>query len=82
MGATPKGNVKLSDGRELELDVSTMTVREWRGLWSGSDEENDKLIARLTGIEPDKLPDMLRDDYRRIVNKVIELSNRPLDNPN
>lgn len=83
MGASPKGTVKLSDGREINVDVSSMTVKEWRMIWSPvNDEAQDILYAKLTGMKPEEFSDMLRDDHRRITQKIIDLSNRPLDNPN
>lgn len=84
MGASPKGVVGLSDGREIAVDVSTLTVREWRSLWNPAapDEDVDRLLSRLTGQDVAVFLDMLRDDYRRVFQKVVDLSNRPLDNPN
>ena len=84
MGASAKGIVVLSDKREIEVDVSTMTLKEWRNIWSPStsDEESDKVVARLANMKSKDLESMLRDDYRRIISKIFELSNRPLDDPN
>ncbi len=83
MGASCKGTVKLSDGREITVDVSTLKNREYRnfmlGIWTLKDE--DALITRLTGVSADDLGEMLREDFRRIFDKIVELANRPLDDP-
>lgn len=82
--ATPKGIVTLSDGREIPVDVSTLKIREWRLFWnaSASDEDVDKVVSRLTGLKVEAVGDLLRDDYRLVMDKIIQLSNRPLDDPN
>lgn len=84
MGAAPKGTVRLVDGREVTVDVSTLKQREWRAFWTpgASTEEEDRIISRLTSLSVDELADLLRDDFRRIVSKIIDLANRPLDDPN
>jgi len=82
MGAT--GTVKLSDGRSITVDISTMTVKEWRGFWklTTPDTESDAVISRLTGIPAKEIPSLLNDDLRRITTEIVKLSNRPLNDPN
>lgn len=79
-----KKEITLSGGRKVTVDVSTLTQREFKGFFDPrvSDDVSDKIIARLTGLNPDDLLDMLRDDYRRILESIIQLANRPLDDPN
>lgn len=81
MGASPKGTVTLSDGQEITVDVSTLKIREWRSFWNAKSDpdEDDKVIARLAGLTVEQLQDLLRDDYRRVFEKIMSLSNRPLD---
>lgn len=81
---TTKGNVTLSDGREITVDVSTLKQKEFRGMFSVevSDKESDKVIARITGLKVAEVGDLLRDDYRRVMTKIVELANRPLQDPN
>jgi hypothetical protein len=83
MGASPKGIVTLTDGTAVTVDVSTLKVREWRSLWNPATpvEEEDKIVSRLTGLDSEALEEMARDDFRRLFEKIIELSNRPLDDP-
>lgn len=79
MGATK--NITLSDKRELTIDASTITVREWRGFFDPKTKEvdDDKIIARCCGLKAKELPDLLRDDYRLIFDTIRLLSSMPLD---
>lgn len=81
---TTKSNIVLSDGREIVIDVSTLKQKEFRGFFSVtvSDEESDKVVARITGMKIKEVGDLLREDYRRIMTKIVELANSPLSDPN
>lgn len=83
MGASPKGSVTLADGRVINVDVSTLKLKEWRKLWSPSitSDEEDKIVSRLTNLSIDELQELLRDDFRRLFQTIVDLSNRPLDDP-
>lgn len=83
MGASPKGSVTLGDGTTVTVDVSTLKVKEWRALWNPatSVDVEDEIVSRLTGMTVDALGELARDDFRRLFEKIIELSNRPLDDP-
>ena len=82
MGATKA--IELSTGKKVTVDVSTLTVKEWRGLWDvkSKDEDDDKVMARLSGLKVEAMPDLLRADQRLILTTIIALSNSPLDDPN
>ena len=82
MGASKQ--IELSTGKKLTVDVSTLTVREWRDFWDpkAPDSSGDEVLARCAGIKSDAVLDMTRDDYRLILKTIMDLSNRPLDDPN
>ena len=82
MGATKE--IVLSDGKKLTVDVSSLTVKEWRGFWNPGTKESDddKVVARLCGLKARDIENLLRDDQRLILKTITELSNRPLDDPN
>ena len=84
MGASPKRTINLSDGQVVNIDVSTLTRKELRGFFDPriSDKTSDKVLARLSSTKLEYIEGLLNDDYRRILDTVIELANRPLDNPN
>ena len=81
---TTKDVVVLSTGVEVTVDVSTLKQKEFRGFFdvSVSEKESDKVVARITGLKVSEVGDLLRDDYRRIMSKIVELANRPLSDPN
>jgi hypothetical protein len=81
---TTKGTVTLNDSSEVSVDVSTLKQKEFRGFFDVSvpDKDSDKVVARLTGLKLAQINDLLRDDYRRIMSKIVELANRPLSDPN
>jgi hypothetical protein len=78
------GDVTLSTGKVVTLDLSKITMGEWRSYFSGrgSALSDDKFIEKITGIQNKEQDAMLRDDYRRIVQAIVQEGNRPLDNPN
>ena len=82
MGATKV--IHLSDGKEVQVDVSKLTQKEFRGFFDPrvNDEESDKVIARLCNEKLEYIQNLLRDDYRRVMDAIISLANRPLDDPN
>jgi hypothetical protein len=82
MGATK--DITLSTGEKVTVDVSTLKIKEWRDFWKPQtpDRDTDAVIARLTGLKEEAIPDLLRDDFRLIMDTIITLSNRPLDDPN
>ena len=79
MGATKQ--IELSTGEKITVDVSTLTVGEWRGFFdtTQSNEDGDKVITRMTGVSADKLLDMLRADYAIIFRTIMTLSNSAAD---
>ena len=76
----PPTNVTLSDGRLLSIDLNKITVKEFRQLVDPSTEkaDEDALIARACGIEPDEIPGMGYVDYTRLVRAVIDAARDPL----
>ena len=75
--------VKLSDGREIKVDLYKITMKEYRDWFFNAqveDEVADGYIVKVTGIkDASELP---QPDYRLIVNRIFELSRQPLSDPN
>ena len=75
--------VKLSDGREIKVDLYKITMKEYRDWFFNpqvEDEVADGYIVKVTGIkDASELP---QPDYRLIVNRIFELSRQPLSDPN
>ncbi len=61
-------DLTLSDGREVNFDVSKMTIAEYRGLFSPRESEDvsDATIARVTGMTVEELRALRFDDYAKI----------------
>ena len=78
------GDVTLSTGAVVALDLSKVTFGEWRRYFSsrGSPKEDDAFVEKVTGLKPAEQETMLRDDYRRIMVAVIKEGNQPLSDPN
>ena len=76
-------DLKLSDGREVKVDLYQITMKEYRDWFFNpevEDEVADGYIEKATGIkDASELP---QPDYRIIVNKVFELSRLPVSDPN
>jgi hypothetical protein len=78
------GDITLSTGKVIVLDLSKITFGEWRKYMSGrgSPKEEDAFIEKITSIKAKDVENLLRDDYRRILMAIIKEGNKPLDDPN
>lgn len=77
-------SVILSDGRVLEIDLHSITMREYRTLFtvSTTPEEDDKIYAKALGLTSDELIDLPQPDYRAACFAVLEVARKPLKDPN
>jgi len=84
MGASHKKTIRLSDRREITVDVSTLKQSEFAALFNPDTSQDFiyELFGRLCNEKVKSFTNILRDDYRRIIDAVITLANRPLDDPN
>lgn len=78
------GEVTLSTGKVVNIDMSRITFGEWRSFFSGrnSQDKDDAFVEKITGLKTAEQEAMLRDDYRRILQAIIKAGNEPLDPPN
>lgn len=83
MGA-PTKVIRLSDGKEIEVNIATLTQREYRSFFRpDTDDANDeRVMARLCNVKTEYIASLLRDDFRRVMDAIVDLANRPLDDPN
>ena len=75
----------LSDGRELEPDLSKISLGEWRRLFDPETtlDEEDELVARVFGITVDEMVNKVsQPDYRRLNKALLEAGTEPLADPN
>jgi hypothetical protein len=76
--------ITLSNGRTLTIDLYTISMKEYRGLFdpSQSAEQDDAVYAKVLGITAEELADMPQPDYRWACRSVLDAAKEPLADPN
>jgi len=66
-------DLTLSGGREVNFDISKMTIAEYRGLFSPTEKEDvsDATIARVAGMTVDELRALPFADYANITGWLL-----------
>lgn len=74
---------ELSDGTKGRIDKSQVTIREWRAYWNytSTDEQNDALLSKVTGLPVETISNLLLDDYKRLSEAFRKTCIEPLDDP-
>lgn len=70
------------NGKEIpEIDLSQITISEWRGLFDNSqpEHEGDKIIAKVSGLTVKEVRDLALYDYRALFKEILEKSAKPLE---
>lgn len=76
-------DLKLSDGREVDIDLYQLSMKEYRDLFFNpevEDEIADSYVEKVTEIKD--ASDLPQPDYRLVINKIFEKSQRPVSDPN
>ena len=75
--------VTLKDGKVIQVDVSSMTVAEWRGFVSpnGTVADENAIITKCTGITADEIEKLNYQDFRRLVKAIVVNAREPLNDP-
>ena len=73
--------VKLSNGREITVDIGRISVREYRALFNPEQKQDDEdsTPAKVAGLAVDELLDLSQPDYRRIITAMLADAKQPLD---
>ncbi|HNZ02390.1 MAG TPA: hypothetical protein PLS77_14160 [Anaerolineaceae bacterium] len=73
--------VKLSNGREITVDIGRISVREYRALFNPEQKQDDEdsTLAKVAGLAVDELLDLSQPDYRRIITAMLADAKQPLD---
>jgi hypothetical protein len=76
--------VKLSDGREVEIDLSRITIAEHRSLFNAADkqENEDRLLCRVCGLALDEFQKLPMYDWKLITEAYFWLVREPVYDPN
>ena len=76
-------DLKLSDGREVEIDLYQISMKEFRD-WFFNAQVKDKIadiyMEKVTGIKD--ASDLPQPDYKLLLNKVFAESQTPIPDPN
>ena len=77
-------SIKLSDGREIAVDLNKISIREFRAFVDPKqpDEEEYATIEKVTGLKSGEAGSLGYEDHRRIMKAIRDAINRPLDDPN
>lgn len=75
---------KLSDGREVTIDLYNITIKEWRSLLNPDQKQDDEyaLLAKIIGWKPKDVADLPYPDFRVLGQKIAEKASNPLSDPN
>lgn len=74
----------ISEMGEITIDLSKITLNEWRNFFNGGNtpEQDDAFVAKVAGMKPEQVGELLRDDWRRIIKAIAEKGREPLADPN
>ncbi len=74
----------LSDGREIDIDLGQITIKEWKSLHDPAQPvaEEFELISRVTGWKVEEIEKMKQPDYRRLIVALVARSINPISDPN
>jgi preprotein translocase subunit Sss1 len=78
-----KATVKLYSGEEIEVDMMKISIQEWKSVIKVGvpDEEEYKIISKVTGLELDKISKLPQPDYKLIVDLFVKLGTQQVTNP-
>ncbi len=79
-----KKMVTLSDGREVTIDLSKITIAEHRSLFNAADkqENEDRLLSGVCGLALDKFQALPMCDWKLITEAYFWLVREPAYDPN
>ena len=74
----------LKDGREIEIDMYQLSIKEWRALLRPEqpDEEEYATLAKLTGLTPEEVEDIKQPDFQLLVQAITKKAANPVSDPN
>ncbi len=77
-------DLKLADGREIDIDMNQLTIKEWRSMRNPAQsvEEEFGLVAKLTGWKVEDIEKIKQPDYRLLMVAMVAKSLNPVSDPN
>lgn len=66
-------DAKLSDGREIIINLDAITQKEWRESLNIKQTEKDEMatMSKVSGLTFEELDSLTKSDYQRIVSAYI-----------
>lgn len=76
--------VTLSDGREVTVDLSKITIKEHRSLFDAADkqENEDRLLSRVCGMSLEDFQNLPAIDWKLLTECYFWLFRNPVFDPN
>lgn len=74
-------DVILSDGRQVNIDLSKITLGDWRELIGNDQKKSDAILCRVTGLTQKELTSMLYLDSRQLFEALFKKAREPLSDP-
>lgn len=76
-------DVTLSDGRGLVIDLSKITMVEFRSVLDPAQEakEGDAIIGKCVGMTAEEVGELPMPDYRRLAQAFFVKAREPLADP-
>lgn len=76
-------DLTLADGREIDINLEAITIREYRELFSPkqSAEEETAILAKVSGMTPDEVESLSMLDYKRLLRELLAVARQPLVDP-
>lgn len=77
-------SIKLSDGREIKVDLNKISVSEFRATLKADqpDEEEYATLGKAAGLSASDVGKLGYDDYRRLAQAFYDAARQPLADPN
>ena len=74
----------LKDGREIEIDLYQLSIKEWRALLNPeqSDEDEYATLAKVSGLEAKDIEDLPYPEFRALVQAITKKAANPISDPN
>ena len=76
-------SITLPNGNKITFDMMKITMSEWKAVLKPGtpEEEEHKIIAKVTGLAVKDLEAMLQPVYRMVAQGFLEAGTQPLTNP-
>ena len=73
-------DVTLEDGREINIDLTKITVKAWREYVRAdtTPEDDDAMLSKLTGLVPEEIENLSYLDWRKLDRAFAEKIRNPL----